>query len=121
MIPAWAKGTLVLLLTLAAGVAIGVSYERRREPPHETTHADADHLVRHLERALDLDPKQRDTVAVILARRQGVIDSAWRAMQPRVHATLDDASREIMVVLRPEQAARFRRLVGAHHSGASHP
>lgn len=117
-IPAWAKGTLLLTVTLAAGIAIGVGYERRRVPPHEMSGRDSHHLIRGLSEQLELDSAQYAAVAAILARRQGAVDSTWRAMRPRMHATLDSTMREILGVLRPDQAAKYREMLDTMHPGA---
>src|SRR5688572_30824362 len=87
MLPAWLRGTSLLAVTLAAGVALGVSYERRRtsEPEAAGTH----HLMGRLHDELGLDQAQRDAIAGILARRQGALDSTWHTLQPHVRAALD--------------------------------
>lgn len=48
-------------------------------------------LVDHLAQPLNLDSAQKAAIAQILARHQGAVDSAWRALQPKVGATLDDS------------------------------
>ena len=117
-IPAWLKGTVLLALTLAAGVAIGIGYERRRMPSHEVS--DSHHMLERLKQRLELDSTQVAAIAGILARRQGVVDSTWHVLQPHVRATMDSTLREIMGVLRPEQAAKYREMVGQRHPEALH-
>lgn len=112
----WVKGTLLLAVTLAAGIAIGVGYERRRATPHES-HG-MHHVLHHLRDELGLDSTQERQVAVILARRQHTVDSTWHSLQPHVRATLDSTLREIDTVLRPDQAAKFRQMVETMHPGA---
>jgi hypothetical protein len=111
---------LLLGITLAAGIAIGVSYERRRASVHETGGGHSEHMIEHLVRQLDLDSRQRDTVMKIFARRQHAIDSTWNAVQPRVHATIDSTLREIAGVLRPDQLARYRRMIDERHPQTVH-
>ena len=113
-IPAWLKGTAVLVVTLAAGVAIGVAYERQHQRQAEAP-MDAEHVMHHLHTDLGLDSAQQAEIAAIFARRQGSVDSAWHAMQPRMRSALDSTHAEIMKVLRPDQIAKFRKLVGAMH------
>ena len=115
--PAWLRGAIVLGLTLGAGIAIGIAFERRHPPVHADTTAHADQMVDHFTRELRLDSAQKAAVAAIFARRQHTIDSTWRAVQPHVHATVDSTLREMAQVLRPDQLATFERLIGARHPG----
>lgn len=113
--PAWTRGSLLLALTLIAGIAIGIGYERRRAPMHDPS--DTHHMLDRLTIQLGLDSAQAAAVVGILARRQGVVDSTWHAMRPHVRATMDSTVREINGVLRPDQAARFREIAGTMHPG----
>ena len=115
--PAWVKGTLLLAATLTAGVVIGVGYERRRTPAHERAGMDSHDVVHHFTRALALDSTQQQAIAAIFSRRQGAVDSTWHAVRPHVRETLDSAHQEIVRVLRPDQAAKFRKMVEARHPG----
>jgi hypothetical protein len=117
MVPTWVKGTLLLAGTLTAGVVIGVSYERSRTPVHEAAGMASHDVLHHFTRELGLDSTQQGAIAAIFARRQGVVDSTWHAVRPHVRATLDSAHHEILRVLRPEQAERFRKMVAARHPG----
>jgi hypothetical protein len=114
-IPAWVKGTLLLAATLTTGVVIGVAYERRRMPTHEA--AGTHHVMHRLNNELGLDSAQQKAIAAIFARRQGAVDSTWHTLQPHVRAALDSTLREIVDVLRPEQAAKYRKMVEARHPG----
>ena len=114
-VPTWAKATLLLVLTLAAGILIGASYERRRAGGHEANAMH--HMTTRLEHELDLDSAQKQAVAAIFAQRQRSIDSTWRAMRPHVHAAMDTTLREIAAVLRPPQAAKLRKLAERMHPG----
>jgi hypothetical protein len=116
-IPVWVKGTLLLAVTLAAGVVIGVGYERRRAPAHDPAVMDSHHVMQRLRHHLGLDSAQQQAIAAILARRQGTVDSTWHAMQPHVRATLDSTLQEIVGVLRPDQVAKYRKMVEAMHPG----
>jgi len=119
MVPGWVKGALVLAVTLAAGVVIGVGYERHRPTRHEAG-MDAHHLLRRFGAELELDPPQQQAVAAILARHQGAVDSTWHSVQPHVHAMMDSTLREILSVLRPDQAVKFRKLMEQMHPGMVH-
>lgn len=116
-VPVWLKGTSLLAVTLIAGVIIGVGYERHRTPAHHADGTDSHHLMRHLNDYLDLDSAQHKAIARILARRQAAVDSTWHTMQPHVRATLDSTLREIAGVLRPDQMAKFRKIVETRHPG----
>ncbi len=115
--PAWIKGSLLLGVTLAAGIAAGVGIERRRAPAHDGALMAAHHLIDRLNDQLALDAAQREAIAAILARRQGSVDSTWHAMRPHVRAVLDSTLSEILAVLRPDQAAKYRRMVEERHPG----
>jgi hypothetical protein len=104
-------------VTLAAGVVIGVGYERRRTPAHDAAGMDSHHVMQRLRHYLALDTAQQKAIAVILARRQGTVDSTWHAMRPHVNATLDSTLQEIVGVLRPDQVAKYRKMVEAMHPG----
>lgn len=117
MLPGWAKGTLVLAVTLSAGMAIGVGYERYRTPAHEAAAMDSHDVMHRFGRHLGLDSAQHMAVAAILARRQGAVDSTWHMVQPHVRATMDSALQEIVGVLRPDQVAKYRKMVEAMHPG----
>src|SRR5262245_59950579 len=119
--PGWVKGVLVLVITLSAGVALGITYERRRPMDHNAGPMDSRHVVEHLERELELDSTQQRAIAAIFARHQRSIDSTWHTMQPHVHAALDSTLSEVTGVLRPDQLARYRRLVRERHQGTLHP
>jgi hypothetical protein len=113
--PAWVKGTILLAVTFFGGAIAGVGFERRRTPSHDAARTDSHHVVQRLADHVGLDSAQRSAVAAILARRQGAVDSTWHRMRPHLHATLDSTLREVLAVLRPDQAARFRKMVEEMH------
>lgn len=117
-LPTWAKGSLLLLLALLTGVVLGMGYERRRVLQHGDT--GAHHMLERLTDRLELDSAQQASIAAILARRQGTVDSTWHVLEPHVRATMDSTLREIMGVLRPDQAAKYRAMVGKRHPQALH-
>jgi hypothetical protein len=119
-LPAWTKGALLLAMTFAAGLMLGVTWERRQAPSHHRAGIEGHDVVHYLERSLDLDATQRSAIREILARHQTEVDSAWHRVQPHVRATLDATHQEIEGVLRPDQAAKYRALIGADHSGRQH-
>jgi hypothetical protein len=115
--PAWLKGSLVLAVTLCAGVVIGVSYERWHTAHRPIRGLGPAHLINRLQHQLDLDSAQRAKISAILARHQAEVDSTWRVLQPHVRANIQSSLREITTVLRPDQAAKYRDIVEAMHPG----
>jgi hypothetical protein len=112
---AWLRGVLLLAATLTTGVIIGVAYERSRTPRHEAD--PSHHVMQRLTDELGLDPGQQKAIVAIFARRQAAVDSTWHELQPHVRAALDSTLREIVDILRPDQAARYRRMVETRHPG----
>jgi hypothetical protein len=123
MIPDWIKGSILFVLTAAAGMLIGIAWERHHgAPPHPPPPA-GPHVVMHrLGHDLQLDSAQQVAIAAILQRRQGAVDSTWRTMHPHMRATLDTTIQEILGVLRPDQATTYRAMVEVMHPGVlRHP
>jgi ABC-type thiamine transport system ATPase subunit len=116
MIPSSVRATLLLVVTLTIGIAIGVAYERRRMPAHDAP--GMHHVMHRLNDQLDLDSAQQTAIAAIFARRQGTVDSTWHALRPHVRATMDSTLREIVDVLRPDQVAKYRKMVERMHPDA---
>lgn len=114
-LPAWLRAALLLAVTLAAGVAVGVAYERHRAVAHQAVGMDAHDAMHHFARELNLDSAQQTAIAQILARHQGEVDSTWHAVQPHVRATLDSTKQEIAGVLRPDQLAKYRSMMESAH------
>ena len=114
--PAWFKGTVLLTATLAAGILIGVAYERRQPARHDAISIDAHDALHRLSSDLALDGPQQQAVTEIFARHQKEIDSTWHAMQPHVRATMDATHQEVLAILRPEQAEKFKKLIGTMHT-----
>ena len=120
MMPTWARATLLLALTFALGGVAGFEVGKQSMPARMSPAVNPmePHVfVQRLGRDLDLDAKQRAGILEILTRRQGTIDSAWRALQPGVRATIDSAQAEIVSVLHPGQRDRYFALERAAHRG----
>ncbi|MGH7696032.1 MAG: hypothetical protein ACRENH_13685 [Gemmatimonadaceae bacterium] len=112
------RGALLLVLTLAAGIAIGMYYERQRVPQHTAARMSAHGVMDHFARELQLDSAQQQAVAAIFARRQSAVDSSWQALAPHVRQTLHLTLNEIAGILRPEQAAKYRQMLERRHPEA---
>ncbi|HKV52787.1 MAG TPA: hypothetical protein VJO52_16450 [Gemmatimonadaceae bacterium] len=121
MISAPTKGWLLLAAFFIAGGAVGLAIGRTRAMPTPSNPMEPHAFVQRLSGELALDSAQRASITGILTRRQSAIDSAWRALQPTVRATMDSAQMEIVAVLRPDQRARYAQLVHAAHGGVGRP
>src|SRR5262249_9302668 len=111
---------MLLAIAFASGTVVGVTYERRQATSSGSAIISTHDAMHHLERELDLDPVQRQAISEILARHQGEVDATWHAVQPRVRATLDSTSQEILTVLRPDQAVKYRQMTERTHSPSHH-
>ena len=107
-------------MIFAVGVATGIGYERRQGRSHQAMRSGAHDMIHHLAAELDLDSTQQQAIQEILARHQSEVNSTWHAMRPHVRATMDSAYREIVAVLKPGQAEKFRRLMDGSHSMTHH-
>ena len=125
----WLKGSLLLMATLSAGIAIGMWYERSQVTVHAgeqsgvhsaPTGANHEQVMQALHHSLKLDSTQHSEIMATLHRHQLLVDSAWGALRPHVHATLDSTHSEIMNILRPDQREVFQRMVGHMHGSAPH-
>lgn len=115
MIPARVKGSLLLAVTFAAGVAAGIGVERRLASLHAAIAGDAHDSMHRLAADLHLDSDQQRAVNDILVRHQKEVDAAWHTVQPHVLATMESVHQEIERLLRPDQAAAFRKMIDARH------
>lgn len=120
--PGWLKGSLVLVVTLAAGILVGSSIGSAHPAADDMSaaHAMGDargHLESHLRTALSLDSAQEREVRAILTRHQATVDSVWRMLQPHLRATLHESLREVAAILRPDQLETFRRMIATRHPG----
>ena len=114
-IPNYIKGAVLLAVTFSGGVAAGVAFERRSGPRHAPIDVAAHDAMHRFTAELRLDASQERAIADVLARHQKDVDAAWQALQPHVRSTMDLAHKEIEQVLRPDQAATFRKMIEARH------
>lgn len=111
----------LFVLVFGAGAMAGIAYERHtRATPISvqmsvTMPSNPAELVDHIAKSLNLDSAQKAAIARILARHQGAVDSAWRALKPHVGATLDSVHQEIMTVLTPAQQKQFLSIANSMH------
>ena len=71
----------------------------------------SNHVVRRLDRALDLTPDQEQKVRAIVERRRARVETLWRESQPRIDEEMESAHREIEALLNPEQRLKFAKVV----------
>ena len=116
----WLAGILLLMLTLGAGFGLGVFYARRHAVVRVLPAINLSHLVHRMEHQLELDSAQSAQVAVILARRQVVIDSMWGHLRPLVRGALDTTLIELIAVLRDDQKVKLRGMIAELHPGVLH-
>ena len=113
----WLAGAMILA-TFAAGTAVGsaisVAWGERK--------ASAEPLRRHMSYAerlneeLSLTPVQRESVAVILSRRQDAMHEMWQEMQPRFDSLRAQIRADILSQLDATQRARFHALIAESDS-----
>jgi hypothetical protein len=119
-ISVWIKATMLLAIAFASGTVVGVMYERRHATSPGSGIVNTHDAMHQLVRELDLDPAQQEAISEILARHQSEVDATWHALQPRVRATLDSTSQEILTVLRTDQAVKYRQMIERMHSPSHH-
>ncbi len=113
----WAAG--LLFATFAVGLAVGgaVSAARgdadgdfREHRGRRTSYAE------RLQEDLALQPAQRESVKVILERRQTAMQELWREAAPRFDTLRAQIRGEIMGLLDEAQQARFQELIARSDS-----
>jgi len=114
------RGAALLLVALAVGLFAGMGIERARMS-RRLSPMDRSALMASLDRTLALDSAQHAAIEAVLARHQAALDSAWRTVQPGVHAAIDSSQMEIVALLRPEQRRKFAELIRVSHPGMSIP
>lgn len=123
MTPTWIKGSLLLLVTLGAGVGLGAAFRQHTgiRPHMIVARMDSADVMRRLDHELKLDPAQHATIAAIISRRQATIDSLWASVHPTVRNVIESTLHEILLPLRPEQRARYLEMVEQVHPGLLKP
>lgn len=111
------KAILGMVFIFAAGMAAGglltarIIDQRIRHFLHGGPAAVAEFVETRLDRDLDLDPAQRESIARIITQARQRLSEARRETQPKVDETFVRAEREIRELLRPDQAAKFEVIV----------
>lgn len=104
----------LLVATFLLGVAVGGvalaawgdrSDARERRPRERASYSEI------LERELTLTAAQRESVEVILARRQQVMTDLWAEIGPRFDSLRDQIRTEITRLLDEEQQAKYQDMI----------
>lgn len=123
---------LLLAATFLVGLIAGITLDRfsllrdrRLAPRHDRFVSDK--VVRRLDRALDLTPRQEAQVRSIVDRRRERLEKLWKESEPRISSEMKAAHDEIEAILTAEQKAKFeelterwRRFGGAKERSRSH-
>ncbi len=113
--PSWVRGSLVLVVTLSTGIALGFAAGRKKPATMPANAMDPAVLLRTFDSALTLDSSQHDRVARVLTSHQRVIDSAWAVVHPVVRSAIDSAQEEIVAILTTEQRIKYQKLLRSVH------
>lgn len=98
-------------MTAGAFLTGAVAAKRLQRVLHGQTAFTAEEITRRLSRKLHLDANQRDQMLPLVQAAQTQITEARTQCQPKVLAALDDFDAKARVVLRPDQAEKFDKLV----------
>lgn len=77
----------------------------------------SERVVRRLDRELELEPEQRDSVEAILQRQREVALEQLSDVAPRLRESVDSAVAQIRRLLTPEQRTRFEEIGGLSPRG----
>jgi hypothetical protein len=114
----------VLLFVFAAGLLIGVGYERhhiRRIPATMSLTDDRVAALAELQDFLELDDEQVRQLHTILAARQETVEKMWEQFRPEVQAAMREVHEEVAALLRPDQVERFHAWLGRHMPASGMP
>jgi Spy/CpxP family protein refolding chaperone len=112
---------LVVAMTFAAGLVAGIAADRMYLVAHERVLPPggirflARHMVRRLDRSLDLTDVQEAQVRAIVDRRTGRMMVKWDEVHTAFHEEFGAAHSEIAAVLTPEQRQKFARMQARWH------
>ena len=72
-------------------------------------------IITQLDSTLHLTHAQEESLSVIFARHQPLVDSAWRSINRRLYQAMDSVHREVEAVLDSGQTVRFRHFMLRQH------
>ena len=113
----------LLIATFVLGVAVGGGAvaawgdkpERQPRPTRERVS-----YSERLQQDLDLRAAQRESVEVIMERRQDAMRQMWRGISPQFDSLRQEINQEIMAVLDSGQQATFQDLIARADSARRH-
>ena len=115
------RAVLVVALVFAAGVATGFVGDRAyllfhdRVIPRGGLEFVAKHMLRRMDRELDLTPAQEAQVKAILDRGTERMSGRMKSLHESLHEEFDVTRREIATVLTPEQRSKFEKMQQRWH------
>lgn len=113
----------LLVATFVLGTAVGAaSWAALKDDAGIPTRRDRERpsYADRLERNLGLTTAQRDSVEVILERRQAAMRAIWSEMEPRYDSLRTQLHNEINAVLNEQQREELRRLEARADSVRGH-
>ncbi|HEV7403958.1 MAG TPA: hypothetical protein VGO11_13555 [Chthoniobacteraceae bacterium] len=110
---AWLGVLLIFLFGAVCGsvLTIGVIQKQVKLLVHGGTANEEDPIVGKLRRELKLDGAQLAEVRKIVVDARKQIEAIKQRMQPETRAVLADGETKVRALLRPDQAARFDKLL----------
>jgi Spy/CpxP family protein refolding chaperone len=117
----------LLVLTFAAGAAVGIAVDRHLLEPKGLTGAEvAERRTRGettIERFADdlgLTEEQRASIRPILENARARMKAVFDEVRPEYEIVIDSARARIEAVLTPDQVARYRELLEQEYGPAEH-
>ena len=98
----------LLIATFIAGAAVGVGATALWMKPPGRGPA---HLLAVLAEQLHLTPGQRDSVGAVIWSHWNRTNGLWDTMKPRFDTLRADMDTQLVRLLTPEQAAKYRALI----------
>lgn len=113
---AWLGVLLIFLFGAVCGsvLTVGVIQKQVKLLIHGGTAKAEDPIVAKLRRELKLDGAQQTEVRKIVVDARAQIEAIKQRMQPETRAVLADGEAKVRALLRPDQAARFDKLLSAN-------
>jgi hypothetical protein len=111
---AWLGVVLIFLFGAVCGsvLTIAVIQKQAKLLFHGGTARDEDPIVAKLRRELKLDGTQQTAVRKIVVDARAQIEAIKQRVQPETRAVLAEGEEKVRAILRPDQAARFEKLLG---------
>lgn len=111
---AWLGVLLVFLFGAVCGsvLTVGVIQQKTKLLMNGGTATVEDPIVGKLRRELKLDAAQQAEVRKIVVEARARMEEIKQRVQPETRAVLAEGAEKVHALLRPDQAARFEKLLG---------